>query len=128
MQPKWIPSCSGTWREQTSGSKARIHLLGGLRAAARKGESRAAACGIYGTNSTSLLGTKGTNKSRDFPTNVRVLPVDSRLPLETVFQAFDVTAVDPAKIDNTPIGQLSAGALSKLQDALRLTLGLQEAQ
>ena len=35
---------------------------------------------------TIVVGTKGENISRDYPTNVRVLPAESGLPMETVFQ------------------------------------------
>ncbi len=70
-------------------------------------------------------GTKGANKRRDFPTSVRVSAADSGLPLETVFQAFDVTAVDPTKVEPGEIGKLSGVALTRLEKAVRFTLGLQ---
>ena len=70
-------------------------------------------------------GTKGANKRRDFQTSVRVSVMDSGLPLETVFQAFDVTAVDPAKVEPGEIGKLSGVALTRLETAIRFTLGLQ---
>jgi mRNA interferase MazF len=34
---------------------------------------------------TVVVGTKGENVSRDYPTNVRVSPQESGLPMETVF-------------------------------------------
>lgn len=34
---------------------------------------------------TVVVGTKGANLTRDYPTNVRVPPAESGLPLETVF-------------------------------------------
>ena len=71
-----------------------------------------------------IPGTKGANKTRDFPTSVRVAPEQSGLSLDTVFQAFDVTAVDPRKILREPIGRLSPLALAELEQALRFTLGL----
>ena len=37
---------------------------------------------------TVVVGTKGTNISRDYPTNVRVSPEESNLPVETVFYVF----------------------------------------
>ena len=36
---------------------------------------------------TVVVGTKGENISRDYPTNVRVSPADSGLPMETVIYA-----------------------------------------
>lgn len=69
-------------------------------------------------------GTKGANKTRDFETNVRVAPNECGLPLETVFQAYDVTAVDPSKVDPHPIGALKPNALARLERAIRFTLGL----
>ena len=37
---------------------------------------------------TVIVGTKGENISRDYPTNVRISPQESGLSLETVFYAF----------------------------------------
>ena len=34
---------------------------------------------------TVVVGTKGENVTRDYPTNVRLSPAESGLPLETVF-------------------------------------------
>ena len=39
---------------------------------------------------TVVVGTKGANISRDYPTNVRIDPADSGLSLETVFLCFQV--------------------------------------
>src|SRR5207247_7350295 len=36
---------------------------------------------------TVVVGTKGDNVARDYPTNVRLAPADSGLPIETVFSA-----------------------------------------
>lgn len=43
---------------------------------------------------TVVVGTKGSNISKDYPTNVRVLPEESGLPLETVFLGFQVRSLD----------------------------------
>ena len=37
---------------------------------------------------TVVVGTKGANISRDYPTNVRVSSAESGLPLETIFCVF----------------------------------------
>ena len=39
---------------------------------------------------TVVVGTKGENISRDYPTNVRVSSKESGLPLETVFLCFQI--------------------------------------
>ena len=42
---------------------------------------------------TVIVGTKGENISRDYPTNVRVLPEESGLPAETVFLCFQIRSL-----------------------------------
>jgi len=37
---------------------------------------------------TVVVGTKGENVTRDYPTNVRLSPAESGLPMETVFFVF----------------------------------------
>jgi mRNA interferase MazF len=44
---------------------------------------------------TVVVGTKGENITRDYPTNVRLSPAESGLPMETVFLGFQVTLVRP---------------------------------
>ena len=39
---------------------------------------------------TVVVGTKGENISRDYPTNVRVTKAESGLPIETVFLCFQI--------------------------------------
>ena len=43
---------------------------------------------------TIVVGTKGANISRDYPTNVRVSPKDSGLSIETVFRLIDLEIQD----------------------------------
>ena len=43
---------------------------------------------------TVVVGTKGENISRDYPTNVRVSTEESGLPLETVFLCFQIRSLD----------------------------------
>src|SRR5687768_4422630 len=59
---------------------------------------------------TVIVGTKGENISRDYPTNVRVPAADSGLPIETVFLYFQVRSLDPSRFSGPPAGKLS-GAL-----------------
>ena len=41
---------------------------------------------------TVVVGTKGENITRDYPTNVRVATAESGLPLETVFLCFQLSS------------------------------------
>jgi len=43
---------------------------------------------------TVIVGTKGENISRDYPTNVRVSAKESGLQMETVFLCFQVRSLD----------------------------------
>lgn len=46
---------------------------------------------------TVVVGTKGENVRRDYPTNVRVSSAESGLPLETVFLCFQMRSIDPTR-------------------------------
>ena len=43
---------------------------------------------------TVVVGTKGANISRNYPTNVRISSAKSGLPMETVFLCFQVRSLD----------------------------------
>ena len=73
---------------------------------------------------TVVVGTKGENVSRDYPTNVRVSPAESSLPIETVFLCFQVRSLDPKRFPNNPAGRVSDAALTRIEDAVRYCLGL----
>ncbi len=73
---------------------------------------------------TVVVGTKGANVSRDYPTNVRVAAADSNLPMETVFLCFQVRSLDAHRFPTTPAGQVSARILEQIEDAVRYCLGL----
>ena len=73
---------------------------------------------------TVVVGTKGENISRDFPTNVRVSPEDSGLPLETVFLCFQIRSLDPKRFPEKPAGKLSAEKLKRIEMVVRHCLGL----
>ncbi len=73
---------------------------------------------------TVVVGTKGDNIRRDYPTNVRVSPTESGLPLETVFLCFQVRALDPQRFPERPAGRLSGSALTRVEAAVRHCLGL----
>jgi mRNA interferase MazF len=73
---------------------------------------------------TVIVGTKGENVARDYPMNVRVSPVESGLPMETVFLCFQIRSLDPSRLGAPAIGHLSDSALEKVQNAVRHCLGL----
>ncbi len=73
---------------------------------------------------TGVIGTKGSNVSRDYITNVRVAAADSGLPMETVFMGFQVRSLDPGRFPNEPAGKLSDEAMQKVETAVRHCLGL----
>jgi len=73
---------------------------------------------------TVVVGTKGDNISRDYPTNVRVSPTESGLPLETVFLGFQIRSLDANRFPTQVAGRLTEGALGRVEQAVRYCLGL----
>jgi mRNA interferase MazF len=73
---------------------------------------------------TVVVGTKGENFLRDYPTNVRVSPIDSGLPLETVFLCFQIRSIDPQRFSSSPAGRVSGKVMNQIEDAVRHCLGL----
>mgnify|MGYP003396072142 CR=1 FL=1 len=73
---------------------------------------------------TVVVGTKGTNITRDYPTNVRVSVADSGLPIETVFLCFQMRSLDPSRFPSTPAGKVSGKVLQQIENALRHCLEL----
>ena len=73
---------------------------------------------------TVVVGTKGENIRRDFPTNVRVLPEDSGLPLETVFLCFQIRSLDQNRFPDQAAGRLSSEKMLEIEEAVRYCLGL----
>jgi mRNA interferase MazF len=73
---------------------------------------------------TVVIGTKGENVARDYPTNVRVSSTESGLPIETVFLGFQLRSLDPARFVGPPAGRLSGLILRKVETAVRHCLGL----
>lgn len=73
---------------------------------------------------TVVVGTKGENVPRDYPTNVRVAAADSSLPTETVFLCFQVRSLDPRRFPLPPAGKLSGRILEQVEQAVRYCLGL----
>jgi mRNA interferase MazF len=71
-----------------------------------------------------VVGTKGENVPRDYPTNVRVAVHESGLPLETVFLCFQIRSLDPQRFPAAPAGRVSGLVLQKIEDTVRYCLGL----
>ena len=73
---------------------------------------------------TVVVGTKGGNVTRDYPTNVRVSTAESGLPMETVFLGFQLRSLDPRRFIAPPAGRISGAVLEKVEHAVRHSLGL----
>jgi len=73
---------------------------------------------------TVVVGTKGENISCDYPTNVRVSPEESGLPIETVFLCFQIRSLDPKRFPEKPAGKLSDKALKRIEVAVRHCLSM----
>jgi mRNA interferase MazF len=73
---------------------------------------------------TVVVGTKGENLPRDYPTNVRVQPRESGLPMETVFLCFQIRSIDAARFPISPAGALKPELLIKIEESVKRCLGL----
>jgi len=73
---------------------------------------------------TVVVGTKGENVTRDYPTNVRVSPAESGLPMETVFLCFQLRSLDPQRFPGAPAGRVTGATWQRVEDAVRYCLGL----
>jgi mRNA interferase MazF len=73
---------------------------------------------------TVVVGTKGENISRDYPTNVRISAVDSGLPMETVFLCFQIRSLDSDRFPKKAAGKISGELMEKVEDAVRYCLKL----
>lgn len=73
---------------------------------------------------TVVVGTKGENVSRDYPTNVRISPAESGLLIESVFLCFQVRSLDPKRFPTRPAGRVAGAALKRIEDAVRYCPGL----
>lgn len=73
---------------------------------------------------TVIVGTKGENIPRDYPTNVRVSPSESGLPLETVFLCFQIRSLDVNRFDSKVAGSLTDDKMIEIETAVRYCLGL----
>lgn len=75
---------------------------------------------------TVVVGTKGENVSRDYPTNIRVSPQESGLPIGMIFLCFQIRSLDPNRFPGQPAGKITGELLEKIEATVRYCLGLQE--
>ena len=54
---------------------------------------------------TAVVGTKGENVPKDYPTNVRVSARESGLPMETDFLCFQIRSIDPNRFPERAAGK-----------------------
>ena len=73
---------------------------------------------------TVVVGTKSSNVTREYPSNIRVPSQESGLPLETVFLCYQVRSLDHSRFSDPPIGGLSDAYMQKVEKALRLCFEL----
>ncbi len=73
---------------------------------------------------TVIVGTKGSNITRNYPTNVRISPEESGLLMETVFMCFQIRCLDKQRFSTEPIGKLSEQKMQEIEVAIRYYLGL----
>ncbi|MEH2289482.1 type II toxin-antitoxin system PemK/MazF family toxin [Nostoc sp.] len=71
-----------------------------------------------------VVGTKGTNIKRDYPTNIRVSTSDSGLSIETVFLCFQIRSLDPNRFSADPVGKISDFKMLEVETGVRYCLGL----
>jgi mRNA interferase MazF len=73
---------------------------------------------------TVVVGTRGENVPRVYPSNVRVTAAESGLPAETVFLGFQIRSLDPRRFPPVPTGRMTPEALSRVENVVRYCLGL----
>ena len=73
---------------------------------------------------TVVVGTKGANVPRNYPTNVRVSSQDSGLPMETVFLGFQIRSLDAKRFPKQAAGKLSSAKMQQVENAVRYCMGL----
>ncbi len=73
---------------------------------------------------TVVVGTKGHNIARDYPTNVRISSAESGLTMETVFLCFQLRSLDSKRFPANPAGRVSEETMRRVEDAARYSLEL----
>jgi mRNA interferase MazF len=72
---------------------------------------------------TAVVGTKGENVTRAYPTNVRLSPAESGLAMETVFLCFQFRSLHPTRFSGAPAGRVAGAAIQRIEAAVRYCLG-----
>jgi mRNA interferase MazF len=73
---------------------------------------------------TVVVGTKGSNIKRDYPTNVRISSEESGLSIETVFMCFQIRSLDQRRFSTEVVGQISEAKMLEVEASVRYCLGL----
>ena len=73
---------------------------------------------------TVMVGTKGENVTRDYPTNVRLRSDETGLDIDTIFMGFQVRSLDPKRFAEPPAGKISDENLARVEAVVRYCLGL----
>ena len=73
---------------------------------------------------TVVVGTKGENITRDYPTNVRVSSSETGLPLETVFLCFQILSLDKERFSTEASGRLLSEKMLEIEATVCYCLGL----
>jgi mRNA interferase MazF len=73
---------------------------------------------------TVVVGTKGANVTRNYPTNVRVPAKETGLRMETVFYAFQVRSLDHSRFPEARAGTMPPHRMADVEAALKLVLEL----
>jgi mRNA interferase MazF len=73
---------------------------------------------------TVVVGTKGSNVTIDYPSNVRVPADASGLPLETVFMGFQIRSLDKSRFPDQPAGKLPKSCTDQIEEVVRFCLEL----
>lgn len=71
-----------------------------------------------------IVGTDAAHLTRDYPTNVRVTAAESGLPKDTVFLAFQLRSLDPARFVAPHAAVVPSTRMAEVEQALRLVLSL----
>src|ERR1700689_4337261 len=67
---------------------------------------------------TVVVGTKGENIRRDYPTNIRLSAAETGLPMETVFLCFQLRSLDATRFSSAAAGRALPNALERVENTV----------
>lgn len=73
---------------------------------------------------TVVVGTSGANISRDYPTNIRLMPAETGLDMDTVFLGFQIRSLDSRRFPDHATGRVSGATLNRVEGVVLYCLGL----